>query len=85
MKEFQRVYKAKDENAEYEKELNLQIARLQRMRTEIYGYVYPMILISREELNDKLGGTRQELDRLENELKMVSSNLTKRRSDGKKS
>ena len=25
----------------------------------------------------KLGGTRQELDRLENELKMVSSNLTK--------
>ena len=34
-------------------------------------------LISREELNDKLGGTRQALDRLENELKMVSSNLTK--------
>ena len=32
VKEFQRVYKAKDENAEYEKELNLQIARLQRMR-----------------------------------------------------
>ena len=31
--------------------------------------MYTDDLISREELNDKLGGTRQELDRLENELK----------------
>ena len=76
VKEFQRVYKAKDENAEYEKELNLQVARLQRMRQK-YMDMYTDDLISREELNDKLGGTRQELDRLENELKMVSSNLTK--------
>ena len=76
VKEFQRVYKAKDENAEYEKELNLQIARLQRLRQK-YMDMYTDDLISREELNDKLGGTRQELDRLENELKMVSSNLTK--------
>lgn len=76
VKEFQRVYKAKDENAEYEKELNLQISRLQRMRQK-YMDMYTDDLISREELNDKLGGTRQELDRLENELKMVSSNLTK--------
>ena len=76
VKEFQRVYKAKDENAEYEKELDLQIARLQRMRQK-YMDMYTDDLISREELNDKLGGTRQELDRLENELKMVSSNLTK--------
>ena len=76
VKEFQRVYKAKDENAEYEKELNLQVAKLQRMRQK-YMDMYTDDLISREELNDKLGGTRQELDRLENELKMVSSNLTK--------
>ena len=76
VKEFQRVYKAKDENAEYEKELNLQIARLQRTRQK-YMDMYTDDLISREELNDKLGGTLQELERLENELKMVSSNLTK--------
>ena len=76
VKEFQRVYKAKDENAEYEKELNLQVARLQRMRQK-YMDMYTDDLISREELNDKLGGTRQELERMENELKMVSSNLTK--------
>ena len=42
----------------------MQIARLQRMRQK-YMDMYTDDLISREELNDKLGGTRQELDRLE--------------------
>lgn len=76
VKEFQRVYKAKDENTEYEKELNLQVARLQRMRQK-YMNMYTDDLISREELNHKLAGTRQELKDLENELKMVESNLMK--------
>ena len=34
-------------------------------------------MISREELNDKIGGMRKEIERLENELKMVSYHLTK--------
>lgn len=34
-------------------------------------------LISREELNTKIGGMRKEIERLENELKMVSFHLTK--------
>ena len=34
-------------------------------------------LISREELNEKIGGMRKEIERLENELKMVSYHLTK--------
>ena len=32
---------------------------------------------SREELNEKIGGTKQEIERLENELKMVAYHLTK--------
>ena len=76
VKEFQRVYKAKDENAEYEKELNLQVARLQRMRQK-YMDMYTDDLITREELNEKIGGTKQEIERLENELKMVAYHLTK--------
>ena len=32
---------------------------------------------TREELNEKIGGMRQEIERLENELKMVSYHLTK--------
>ena len=39
--------------------------------------IYTDHLISREELNEKIGGTRQEIERLENELKMVSYHLTK--------
>lgn len=74
--EFQRVYKAKDENVEYEKELNSQLAKLRKSR-EKYMNMYTDDLISREELNEKIGGMRKEIERLENELKMVSYHLTK--------
>ena len=74
--EFQRVYKAKDENVNYEKELNVQLARLQKTRQK-YMDMYTDDLISREELKDKIGGMRKEIERLENKLKMVSYNLTK--------
>lgn len=76
IKEFQRVYKAKDENVEYEKELNAELAKLQKTRQK-YMDMYTDDLISREELNEKIGGIRQEIKRLENELKMVSYHLTK--------
>ena len=74
--EFQRVYRAKDENVNYEKELNQQLARLKKSRQK-YMDMYTDDLISREELNEKIGGMRQEMERLEHELKIVSYNLTK--------
>ena len=74
--EFQRVYKAKDENVEYEKELNAELAKLQKTRQK-YMDMYTDDLISREELNEKIGGSRQEMERIENELKIVSYHLTK--------
>ena len=74
--EFQRVYKAKDENVEYEKELNAELAKLQKTRQK-YMDMYTDDLISREELNEKICGSRQEMERIENELKMVSYHLTK--------
>lgn len=76
IREFQRVYKAKDENIEYEKELNAELNKLRKSR-EKYMDMYTDDLISREELNEKIGGMRKEIDRLENELKMVSYHLTK--------
>lgn len=76
VREFQRIYKAKDENIEYEKELNQQLARLQKTRQK-YMDMYTDDLISREELNTKIGGMRKEIECLENELKMVSYHLTK--------
>lgn len=76
IKEFQRVYRAKDENVEYEKELNDKLSKLRKSR-EKYMDMYTDDLISREELNAKIGGMRKEIERLENELKMVSYHLTK--------
>lgn len=76
IKEFQRVYKAKDENIEYEKQLNAELNKLHKSR-EKYMDMYTDDLISREELNEKIGGVRKEIERLENELKMVSYHLTK--------
>ena len=76
VQEFQRVYKAKDDNLNYEKELTAQLSKLQKIRQK-YMDMYADDLISREELNEKIGGMRKEIDRLENELKMVSYHLTK--------
>ena len=76
IKEFQRVYKAKDENIEYEKQLNTELNKLRKSH-EKYMDMYTDDLISREELNEKIGGMRKEIERLENELKMVSYHLTR--------
>ena len=66
----------KDENIEYEKQLNAELNKLHKSR-EKYMDMYTDDLISREELNEKIGGVRKEIERLENELKMVSYHLTK--------
>lgn len=74
--EFQKVYRAKDENAAYEKELRTAIEKLKRNRQK-YMDMYTDDLITREELNAKIGGDKLELERLESELKMVERHLTK--------
>lgn len=74
--EFEKIYKAKDENVAYEKELTARLAKLKRSR-EKYMDMYADDLISREELNEKLTGMRQEIERVENELRIASLNLTK--------
>jgi len=74
--EFQRVYRAKDENLDYEKKLKAKLQNLKKSRQK-YMDMYTDDLISREELNEKIGGSRKEIDRLENELQMVSYHLTK--------
>lgn len=76
MKEFQRVYNAKDDNVEYEKELNAELNRLRRLR-EKYMEMYTDDLILREELNEKIGGMRKDIEHLKNELRMLSYKLIK--------
>ena len=55
--QFQKVYKARDENLDYEKALTAQLAKLQKTRQK-YMDMYADDLISRDELNAKIGGMR---------------------------
>lgn len=74
--EFNRTYKAKSENAAYGKELKDKLSKLERTRQK-YMDMYADDLISRDELNAKIGGMRKEIERLENELHMVELNIDK--------
>ncbi len=74
--EFRKVYRAKDENVAYEKELRTAIEKLKRNRQK-YMDMYTDDLITREELNAKIGGDKQEMDRLQEELEMVEQHLIK--------
>ena len=56
--------------------MQAQLAKLQKSR-EKYMEMYTDDLISREELNRKIGGMRKEMERMENDLKLVSYHLTK--------
>ena len=75
VRQFQKVCRARDESADYEKDLAAQLAKLQKTRRK-YMDMYADDLISREELNAKTGGLRREVQRLENELKMISCRLS---------
>lgn len=76
VKEFTKIYKAKDDNENYEQELNIQLAKIKKVRQK-YMDMYTDDLISREELNDKIGNMRSEIDQIENKLKLVQYNLNK--------
>lgn len=74
--EFKKVYKTKDDNVAYEKELINELNRIQRNRQK-YMDMYTDDLITREELNEKIGKDKQNIERLQGELKMVEQHLTK--------
>lgn len=74
--EFTRLYKAKSENAAHEKELQDRLAKVNKTRQK-YMDMYADDLITREELNARIGGMRKETERLENELKLTQLYITK--------
>ncbi len=74
--EFNRVCQAKCRDAQYEKALRAKLSRLQKTRQK-YMDMYADDLISREALNAKIGGSKQEAERLENELKLAACHSAK--------
>lgn len=74
--EFNRIYKAKGDNEAFEKDLRQRLSKLEKTRQK-YMNMYTDDLITRGELNTYIGGMRDEIARLENELKLVSLNIDK--------
>lgn len=73
---FNRIYHTKDDNAEYEQELTERLAKASKSRKK-YMDMYEDELITREELREKVGGLNIEIEKCENELKLVKYNLSK--------
>jgi len=76
VKEFNRVYHSKDDNENYEKELMDNLTKAQKSRSK-YMMMFEDEIITREELREKAGSLNAEIERLENELKLVKYNLSK--------
>ena len=74
--EFERIYKSKNENKNYEKDLTAQLDKLRKKREKNMD-MYTDNLISRKELNDRIGGLLKEIERLENELEITSYHLNR--------
>lgn len=74
--EFNRVYKKKDDNAVYEKDLKAQLNKYTKNKDK-YTQMFMDDLITREELRKKVGALNEQIEKTENELKMVSYNLSK--------
>lgn len=73
---FVKVYKTKDGNAEYEKQLNDKYSQLKKNKKK-YMDMYTDDLISRDEVKENVSGINVELEKIENELKIVQYNLSK--------
>ncbi len=76
VKEFNRIYKAKDDNVEYEAQLSERLTKANKSRQK-YMDMYSDDLITRDELREKVGSLNIEIEKLENELKLVKYNLSK--------
>ncbi|MDD3414425.1 MAG: recombinase family protein [Lachnospiraceae bacterium] len=76
VKEFHRVYKAKDDNTAYEKELTATQNKLRKTKDKL-TQMFIDDLISRAELNEKISKLNEQIEKTENELKIVEYNISK--------
>lgn len=74
--EFNRIYHTKEENADYEQELTQRLDKANKSRKK-YMDMYEDELITREELREKVSALNIEIEKCENELKLIKYNLNK--------
>ena len=68
--EFNKLYKEKEKNDDHKNELLSSLLRLEKKRQK-YMDMYTDDLISREELNQKIGDDKQEIEKLKKELTLL--------------
>ena len=73
---FKKIYKERDENVQLEQSIKTEIDRIEAHR-EKYMNMYTDDLITREQLNEKIGGTKERLQELQKELKRAKLHITK--------
>lgn len=73
--EFKKMFREKDENISREKEINTSLAKL-RKSVDKYREMFVAEAITMEELKEKTDGLRKEIERLENELRMLHFNMS---------
>lgn len=75
-REFTRVYQSKENNESYEQELCGKLLQCEKRRKK-YMDMFADDLISREEVRQKVGILNAEIEKLENNLKLIHYNLKK--------
>lgn len=75
-KEFTHIYKAKDDNKYYEADLRDMLSKSQKTRQK-YMDMYTDDLISRDELREKMSSINADIEKFENELRLITYNLNK--------
>ena len=76
IREFNKIYKLNGADVSSEKELKSKKTKLERKKSK-YMDMYADELISRDELNAKLKELNKDLNYLENELKLLTKNMSK--------
>lgn len=76
VREFQKSYKKQDEESGYVNDLKAKLSALSKKKDKFMN-MYADDLISREELNKKVGGMNLEIERLEKDLQLAEANITK--------
>lgn len=76
VEEFEKRYKAKDENLTRRKQLSIELEKIKKSRDKLMN-MYTDELISREEFKDRMQTSKERMERVEKELKVVTAYLSR--------
>lgn len=79
VEQFHKEYKEEDVNLQQEKELTAEYEKLKAFRVK-YMDMFAAEMISKEEFNQHVGDSKQRMEKIEAELKLVKNRFPKQES-----